>query len=140
MTTAKLPTKSQFLFLKIVASRGTEKSSRRAVDGVPWSSQQAAEKAGWVTTRPGNVCAWETWYVITPAGQAAIEAYRAAQKAAALDMKPYNLAPPAPNPYRRNPKHPRTCGECGICRPRRLTSRKAPRQAAKRETKEPLDA
>lgn len=70
--------KAQFLFLKIVASRGTEKTNGK-IDGVSVSTQRSAEKAGWVTTRPGIVNAWEEWYVLTPAGQAAVDAYRSAR-------------------------------------------------------------
>lgn len=79
MKTSKLPTAAQFVFLKIVASRGTERRSRRMIDGVTWGTQAAAEKAGWVTTRPGAIVTWEKWYVLTDAGQAAIDAYRAAR-------------------------------------------------------------
>jgi hypothetical protein len=48
-------------------------------------------------------------------------------------MKPYNLAPAAPNPHCRIAGHSRSCAECGIVRPRRLVARKAARQAAQRD-------
>jgi len=70
------PTRAQYLFLKMVSHRGTERQQGQAVDGVAWTTQAVAEKRGWVTTRPGNVNAWERWYVITEDGKAAIEAYR----------------------------------------------------------------
>lgn len=85
----KLPevTLAMFALLKVCKHRSPEVTGKCLANcpDLSWKLQEQAVKAGWLAIRPGEVCPWERYYTLTEAGQAQIDAYRAAHPQPAVE-------------------------------------------------------